>query len=367
MRFTQSLCAAGFLFLLLLVAGCAKSPDTLMQEEQEAFKGAIAKALDTGQSVILCRAPRRTAWVRQGSFGEGENNTIVLRPEMPTIDGYSALVVQPGTYVLAGAGIVTDGKEDRRISQTSAPAGQNTAEPFLGYVQKNRTVHQTVTTTKVHGESFDQGMDYSLGLGLGRGYGSYGSRGYYGGYGRRGYHSGWGPRSWFGTSVHYSPSSYYRPVYTVEERKNHVQDVFTLTLPNGGMAPSGSEPLVASFSIAAGEVLVLDIIYLSALSGDFSSTPGEAKANAPDKTTSHASSIAFTFESFADRNRTPPDFGRPVVTDRRLVRGLWLTAASPVKVQGRGKSIVREILPAVAGSAEVYAQGQREKIRLSVE
>ena len=369
MNYGKALLSAGILVLLLLT-GCAKSPETLMQEEQEAYRGALVRALDSGQSVILCKAPRRTAWVRLGTSGEEDGETIVMRPEMLVIDGYAALAVQPGTYVLAGAGIVTNGKEDRRIQQEAAPAsqktsGSKTAGPLLGYVQKNRTIHETVSTSRVYGDPVDQGLDYGLGIGLGRGFGGYGSRGYHGGYGRRGYYDGWGPGSWFGTSLHYAPSSYSRPVYQVEERRTHIQDIFTLTLPNRGLAQSGKEPLVASFTIAAGEVLVLETLYLSALSGDFSNmqtrteTGGEAAS-----ATSHARSLVFTFESFTE-NRTPPALGRPVIADRRLVRGLWFTTASPIKTQGR--SITREVLGSAGGAAEAYAKGQRERIRLSVQ
>ena len=349
------LCILSF---LLLTSGCAKSPETLRQDEETAFRAAIIKALDAGQSAILVRAPRRTAWMLQGAHPDADNSTIVLRPEMPSINGYAALVVAPGTYVLAGAGIVTNGTKDRRIGQTAPPPSQGRGDPLLGYVQKGSTTHQTVTTTRVYGQAVDQGPDYSFGLGLGHGFGSYGSRGYRGGFGYPGYYSGWGPRSWFGTSLGYAPSSSYRPVYTVEDRRNHVQEVYTLTLPNAGLTAAGTGPLVASFSVLPGEVLLLDTIYLSGLSGDFASIQ-DGKAS-PGENTRHASGLEFTIETFADQASRITPLGHPIITDRRTTLGPWLSDTAP------GKGIERAARASGQSGTEAIERGQRERFRLVV-
>lgn len=314
------------LTLVFFILGCASKYDHLTERKERGRKASlnISHALAEGKGVIITKDPRPALWL-----GVNTDSSFTLHQETPRVDGYAAFKVEPGTYAYAGGRVAMDAGKHGDFDDADAKVED------LGVVRTART-HKSRTWT----EYAHRAVPASYTLGLGYATGPRYHRGYWGDryYGR--------DASFLGASAHL-PSYETRRVPVARHREvSPWMGTFTVILPNRGMDKKKNMPLVASITVGAGEVVVLDEVFIKDVEGESTrllhkAEKGGGLANASLRgdevldETAYIEKISFGLIPHAP-GLAPvlPPFGNQLREDRRINKGVWLQQKAEVEPSG---------------------------------
>lgn len=326
--------------VLLGTAGCGKKYDHREEKrsEEEVLRRELSQALDQGKAVVFSKDSRRSIWV-----SADKAQAFAFHQELPSIGPYVAQVVEPGTYYFAGGKVeVTQPKQQIIDRAEATKTVDNVGKAHMAQmIRDQRTAEYAYRTLPVY---------YGSSIGYGRGYWG----------GRRGH---WGRRHYdapfYGMSMHTDSERTVRSKVAVHSQTSVWSNSYVITLPNDGRtgtsvkpgvlaksdasgkagASAKTEALVASVTIAPGEAVLLDDVFISRVDVDIPQEIMESQKRVLPASASSASSAVITDQSGPfpvtgleitviphDRAALPLIGGlsAPVQEDRQITRGTWL-------------------------------------------
>lgn len=311
------------ILLLTGLMGCAKKYDHWEQKRQEeaTLRQEISLALSEGKAVVFSENPRRSIWV-----SADRKHSFSFHQELPSIGSYVAQVVEPGTYYFAGGRVEVEKPSQNLINEKEGAkmVGSVGEAHVAQIIRDQRAAEYAYRTLPVY---------YGSSLGYGHGYWG----------GRRGY---WGRR-------HYSSPFYGMSMYTDSERTvrskvavhSHTSvwaNNFVVRLPHDGRTGQSAKagPLVAGVSLAPGEAVILDDVFINKVSVDIPAPLTQSDKRVLPASASSASSATMTdlygpFPIVAlEISIVPHDaaarsvvggIGVPVQHGDRVMRGAWFS------------------------------------------
>ena len=322
---------------LVSLVGCGQKYNHREEKrsEEEALRKELSQALDQGKAVVFSKDSRRSIWV-----SADKKESFAFHQELPAIGPYVAQVVEPGTYYFAGGKVEVTQPQNLAINETTG---------MLGVAGATEATMQSVTSAgEAHVAQIirDQRLaEYSyrtlpVYYGSSLGYGS----GYWGG--RRGH---WGrshyDRSFHGMSMYSDSERTVKTKVAVHSQTSVWSNVYVVALPHDGRvgASSTSGALVASVTVAPGEALLMDDVFISKVAVELPSKAMENQKRVLPAGASSASSAVITDQSGPfpvtaleitviphDRATLPLIGGisSTVREDRHITRGKWLSKES---------------------------------------
>lgn len=306
------------------------------RSEEEALRKELSQALDQGKAVVFSKDSRRSIWV-----SADKKEAFAFHQELPAIGPYVAQVVEPGTYYFAGGKVEVTQPNKLGLNETGgmAAGGAGTTDVAVKSVTSAGEAHvaQIIRDQRLAEYSYRTlPVYYGSSLGYGSGYWG-GRRGYWG---RRHY-----DRPFYGMSMYSDSERTVRTKVAVHSQTSVWSNVYVVTLPFDGRvgASPTSGPLVASVTVAPGEALLMDDVFISKVAVDLPAEAMESQKRVLPASASSASSAVITDQSGPfpvtaleitviphDRAKLPLIGGisAPVREDRYITRGSWLSKES---------------------------------------
>ena len=321
------------LLLVIGLMGCAQKYDHKAEKisEEAELRKVLSLALNEGKSVVFSKDSRRSIWI-----SADKQKGFSFHQELPAIGPYVAQIIEPGTYYFAGGRVEVNNARLNGIDPTQAT--QKVASAGVAHVahmmRDQRTAEYRYRTLPVY---------YGSSLGY--------NHGYWGG--RR---SHWGRRHYnapyYGVGMHTQSERTVKEKVAVHSQTSLWANTFVVALPHDGRKSQAANaaPLVASFTVAPGEALLIDDIYISKVIADLpeeytTATQGTQRqvlpASASASSSAHITDKAGAFPVTALEIRVVPQLktglpalggiSSPVRQERNLTRGVWLKeqAGSP--------------------------------------